>query len=317
MDSHVRLITMKLLLLAWILGGCQSLAKIPRSPQEALGLAEGLIKTGENDEAIATLDHFGVDPLSLEDKAHWYLLAGTATYKGGDSWDAFDLILDFIREHRFLPKIPALADLTYDIGETLAASDDSFWPFYSARQEAKGVLREFVSLYATRPQMPDALYRLAELAYEDGQYELARRRYTQIIQGRYGRSVWNTKAAFRVAMCYFLQLEGPEYDLQGMNQAKAELTDFLKNEIENPGFRKQAQVALRTVRSWLAEKQVGIAEFYRILNNPEGEHQHLLLAVTQYPLTPAAERAGKRLKKMAEEGETLDRAKTEKGGEPK
>ena len=56
MDSHVRLITMKLLLLAWILGGCQSLAKIPRSPQEALGLAEGLIKTGENDEAIATLE---------------------------------------------------------------------------------------------------------------------------------------------------------------------------------------------------------------------------------------------------------------------
>jgi outer membrane protein assembly factor BamD (BamD/ComL family) len=299
MHRHVRPILLQLLLLCSLFGGCQSLEKIPRVPQEALGLAEGLIQAGEHDEAVATLDYFGVDPLALEDKAHWYLLAGTATHRMGESWDAFVLIREFIREHRFLPRIPALADLTYDIGESLAASDASFWPFYSARDESRSVLREFVSLYGTRPQMPDALHRLAELAYEDEQFELARQRYTQIITGRYARSVWNTKAAFRVAMCYFRQLEGPEYDLEGMNLAKTELTDFLKSEVENPSFRKQAQVALRTVRSWLAQKHLGIAEFYRVLNNPAGEHHHLLIAVTKFPLTPAAERAGRRLEQIA------------------
>ncbi|MCH7891632.1 MAG: hypothetical protein IH921_09025, partial [Gemmatimonadetes bacterium] len=47
---------------------------------------------------------------------------------------------------------------------------------------------------------------------------------------------------------------------------------------------------LRTVRAWLAEKHVGIAQFYRVLNNRDGEHHHLLLAVTKFPLMmkPAA-----------------------------
>ncbi len=288
------------LLVGAALGGCQSLTTPPRGSVEALDMAKTLIEAKKYDEAIAVLQHYGAEPLALEDKSRWYLLGGTALYAAGEPWDAYELFRDFIREHSI--PAPARADLTYKIGETLAASDYSFWPFYSSRNETVQVLSTFVSLYSTRPQMPDALHRLGEIAYEDGKYELARHRFTQIITNRFDRSVWNTKAAFRVAMCYFRQLEGPEYDLEGMELAMRELTDFLKPELENPGFRREAQAALRTVRSWLGDKHLGIADFYLILRNRRGEYHHLLIALNQFPETAAAKRAAQRLEFLAKTG---------------
>lgn len=289
------------LLVCTALSGCQGLTLAPRGPVEALDLAESLIEAKKYDEVLPVLDYFGVESLALEDKSRWYLLGGTALYEGGEPWQAYDLFRDFIQQHSI--PAPALANLTYKIGEALAAANYSFWPFYSSRDEAVQVLSTFVSLYSTyRQQMPDALHRLGEIAYEDGNYELARHRFTQIITNRFDRSVWNTKAAFRVAMCYFRQLEGPEYDLEGMDQAMRELTDFLKPNFENPGFRQEAKAALRTVRSWLGDKHLGIADFYLTLRNRRGEHHHLLIALNQFPETPAAKRAARRLEFLAKTG---------------
>lgn len=299
MCFHRPLLSPCFCVLALVLAGCQAVTRIPKTPKDALTIGEELLAEKKPAEAIATLDYFGPDRLpGLDDKAKWYLLAGTARFQTGEAWDAYLLIRDFIREHRFLPLVPRLAKLTYQIGDQLAHSDGSFWIFYSDRQRGKTVLSDFVTVYSTNPHMPDALHRLGEIAYQDGRYELARERYTQIITGGYQNSVWNTKAVFRVAMCYFRRLEGPEYDLAEMEKAMVELTDFLKSDVENPKFRVEAQAALRTVHSWLAEKHESIASFYLQLGNVQGGRHHLNLARTQFPETAAAKRAGRRLMRL-------------------
>lgn len=266
-------------------------------PSESLGIARELIDAEDYYGALETLEYFGPDSLSVEERASWHLWGGTAYFRAGEAWDAFYLIRDFLDEGRFLPTTSDLADLTYEIGEQLATSDGSFWIFQSDRTEGTVVLKTFVSLYPRHPKMPDALHRLGEIAFEDGNYEVARERYTQIITDGYN-SVWNTKAAFRVAMCYFHRLEGPEYDLAEMNKAAIELTDFLDSQVEDLGFRREADAALQSVTSWLAQKYVSIAEFYFEIDNELGGRQNLRRAWEGYPETDAGAQAGQRLTEL-------------------
>ena len=92
-----------------VVSGCQSAAITPpKVPADAMGMAQTLIEAKNYDQALAVLHHFGAEPLSLEDKSRWYLLGGTALYRSGEPWDAFELFQDFIREHSI--PVPALAD---------------------------------------------------------------------------------------------------------------------------------------------------------------------------------------------------------------
>lgn len=276
-----------------LLEGCQTTpSRVPLDPRESLQLAEELLAADDLDQATATLEHFGATPLDKEDQAHWYLLAGTALFRSGEAWDAYELIRDFIENNFIQRRIPDLAELTYRIGEELATSDYSVWIFHSDRRQGAAVLATFVSLYSNNPRMADALHRLGELAFEDGNYELARERYTQI--GTYN-SVWNAKANFRIAMCYFRNLEGPDYDLAEMNRAMNELRDFLAGPAENPLFRQEAAEAFSVVREWIAGKHLIIGEFYAEVENPQGARHHLQIAIQEFPETAAAAEAQRRL----------------------
>lgn len=235
-------------------------------------MAEAFLEEGKNDSALLALDYFKPGDLpSTVDRQRWYWVGGTALYRTGDRFGAYEFIREFVRQvHYYAP----LADLLYRIGEDLAASKWSFWILVSDRIRAKTVLRDFVSHYPHDPHYCDAQYRLAEMAYEDGDYEQAKERFTKVFE-----SPWKTKALFRVAMCHYRRLEGPEYDLEEMTLALKELTDFLAHkEIDNPRYRAEAEAARSKVRADMAAKQLSIAEFYRELGNGVGRRTHLDLA---------------------------------------
>lgn len=275
-----------------VLASCESLPQAPRDPNDMLSMAQGYLDKGKYAETLAALEFFEPTALpSTGDRFRWYLLGGTALYRSNERWEAYQFIKDYVRkEHYHQP----LADLLYRIGEDLAASKSGFWAFYSDRDRSKVVLREFVTNYPHNPHYYDAQYRLAEMSYEDGEYEQARERFTKIFE-----SPWKTKALFRVAMCYFRRLEGAEYDQEEMTKAMQELTHFLERQgIENPEYRTEATAALRQVRSELAEKQGLIADFYATLGNRAGERHHLTLAASGFPDTEAGRAAAKRLGKM-------------------
>lgn len=296
----MRAITILSVLTILLSQGCQSITRIPLDPTDSLGIAKELTDSEDYYGALETLEYFGPDPLSVEDRAYWHLLGGTALLRAGEPWEAFALIRGFLDEGRFLLRTAELANLTYEIGEQLATSDGSFWVFQSDRTEGATVLKVFVSLYPRHKNMPDALHRLGEIAFEDGNYEVARERYTQIITDGYD-TFWSPKAAFRVAMCYFHRLEGPEYDLAEMEKAQVELTDFLSSTVDDLGFRREADSALRTVKSWLAQKYVSIAEFYFEVDNDRGGIENLRRAWQGYPETNAGAEAGQRLVEMGQD----------------
>jgi tetratricopeptide (TPR) repeat protein len=279
-----------LLLLIPCLAGCQTLAQPPGTAKEALTMAAGFLEAGEPDKALAVLDATGDTNLSLDDKSQFYLLVGTAEFRRNDPWAGYGRIRDFVQKHQFRRHSQELADLMFQIGETLALSDAGFLFFWSNRVRGRAVLKDFVSHYPTNPHENDAQYRLGEMSFEDGDYEDARQRFAKIIFD----SVWSTKAAFRVAMCYYRALEGPDYDLGEMEKAKNELTDFLASRVENPAYRAAAEQALSTVRAWLARKHVLIADFYFEVGNQRGGRHHLRLA-SGYGDTAPGERARRRL----------------------
>jgi outer membrane protein assembly factor BamD (BamD/ComL family) len=141
------------------------------------------------------------------------------------------------------------------------------------------------------------LHELAESAFRDQDYEFAKERYSQLIQD-YKSSEWVTLARFRVAMCYFHRLQGPDYDLGEMTRARNELRDFLATPNENPKMVTQSQGALRVVQEWLGRKHVLIADFYTTIENRYGTLHHLRIAATDFPDTAAGRVARQRLGKL-------------------
>lgn len=275
------------------LGACRSLDVPPQNSRECLALAQTYLEEQEYDMALTALGYFNPDGLSLDDQSLWYLIIGTANHRLGQHWAAYEEVRKFAIKRQFRRHSDQIANLLYDIGEALARRNSGFFLWFD-RQRARTVLKTLVSYYPANSHRDDARYRLGELAYGDGNFEEARLRFSNINVD----SVWNTKSLFRVAMCYYRNLHGPEYDLAEMEQARRELTGFLESRIENPQYRKVAATALANVHEMLAEKHQNIADFYFEIENQRGGLHHLQHAADRYPQSRAGQRAQKRLHQL-------------------
>lgn len=283
---------------SWLLliGGlcaCRSLDVPPQNSRECLALAQTYLEEQQYELALTALGYFDPDALSLDDQSLWYLILGTANHRLGKHWAAYEEMRTFAIKRQFRRHSEPIANLLYEVGEALARRKTGSFLWFD-RGRAKAVLKTLVSYYPANPHRDDAQYRLGELAYEDGDFVEARLRFSSISVD----SVWNTKSLFRVAMCYYRNLHGPDYDLGEMEQARKELTGFLESRIENPKYRKVAAAALANVHEMLAEKHRIIADFYFEIENQRGGLLHLQLAADKYPESRAGQEAQERLRKL-------------------
>jgi hypothetical protein len=266
-----------------------------QDPLSALALAEDRLQGGEFDVALALARTFGDTRYGRPDLERKKIIEAKALMGLGEHFEAYRRIRDFPDEHRFSVHFPQAEQIEFAAGKALVESTHSFLFFSNDADEGQAVLEHFVSHYPRSLTLaPDALRLLGEKAFTERSWALARERYGQILRD-FPSSEWAALARFKVAMSRFRQLKGPEYDLETMILARNELKDFLAGAPENPGFRAEANDALVRTRLWLAQKHLGIADYYKTLKNRYAEVEHLKMLVDEYGETEEAAKARARL----------------------
>jgi outer membrane protein assembly factor BamD (BamD/ComL family) len=256
---------------------CASAPAVAPDPEQMLGAAEALVATRAFDQALEQLELVTDDicPRRLRDRRD---LAMAAAHVGlGDQWNAFLVLEQFSDRYPHSELRPTVVEMLWEIGRTLATSDRGFWIFWSDRRAGRTVLEHLITRHPDTQRLADALRLLGDMAYEDRNYELAQERFRDLMRRR-PESEWVKYAGFRFAMSIVDSLQGPDYDLDKMNLAVRELTDFLAAAPENPELVRRARAALAQLREWRAARHVSIAGFYRRVGNEPGERYHLDIA---------------------------------------
>ena len=217
-----------------------------------------------------------------------------ARFGGGDGFAAFNVLRNYMEDHPLSSHLQEIERLTFEIGKSLIQSDRGFWIFWSDEDDGAFVLEHFVRRFSTSDLAADAYHLLGEAAYRHRRWESAQQFFRQITMF-HDRSAWVSKAMFRYAMAGFRSLVGPDYDLQQLDTVRRELESFLASDAENQDYKREAEDALRTTRTWIARKHVKIADFYAKVDNPNGHRYHLQRAADEYADTEAGLEAKQRL----------------------
>ena len=273
-----------------ILGACRATPSVADS-LTGLALAEEMMAQGDWARATDLLSEFEADNFEGEDQERFKLRLARSLMEIGEPWDAFKIIENFNEEHPFGRYLSTVQDIEFKAGAQLIKSDISFWIFSSDEEDGRIILEHFTIHHPRRGDLlPDALRLLGECAFSNEQWNEARKWFQRLISN-HPQSEWKVLARFRVAMCRFNLLVGPQYDIEAMSRARNALSDFLELETENPAFVATTGAALRTVERWLALKHIDIAEFYETVGNHQGHIHHLEKAAAEYPETPGGKRA--------------------------
>ena len=282
----------------WALAGCSSAPPIAsQDPVAALDATELLLQQKEYEKALQLVDAVDPDDLTGRDLERQELLMATCLFETGSGWKGFKAIRKFAEEHRFSDYLPQVEELQYRIGKQLMKSTTGYWIFGSDKEDGEVVLTEFVQRFSANLHVPEALKMLGDLAFEEKRYFIARERYKQILK-EFPHSEWAALARFKIPIAQFHGLIGPQYNLEEMQLTRRELQDYLDTNPERPEFREEAQKAQQTVIDWIAQRHVIIANFYRTIENRDGEVLHLQIAAGDFPATKWGERALARLRKL-------------------
>ena len=274
-----------------LLAGCAGAPATDQDPEPQLANAEALVAAGNYQAALDQLELLTDEacPKRLRDRRD--MAKATANAGLGELWDAFLVLEKFSDLYPHSELRPTVVEMLWDIGRTLAKSDRGFLFFWSDRHAGQTALEHLITRHPDTPRLADALRLLGDMAYEDGEYEMAQERFRDLMR-KHPESEWVKYARFRFAMSIVASLQGPDYDLDKMNHAVRELRDFLAAGPENRDIVTQAEAALARLLEWRAERHLRIADFYRTVGNVSGQRYHLGIAgSSEFEKTSAHARA--------------------------
>jgi outer membrane protein assembly factor BamD (BamD/ComL family) len=188
-------------------------------------------------------------------------------------FEAFEALQDLPSAYPLSELRPIVMRMLWDLAEALRRRDDGFLFFWSDRTGARTVLEHLTTNYPDSPRVGDALKILGDLAYEDGEFELAQQRYGDLMLNH--PDEWVAYARFRYGMSIVGCLEGAEYDLVRIEEADRELSGFLAGRFENPDMNQAAEATVAMLRNWQITHELGVASFYARIANAPGELHHL------------------------------------------
>lgn len=268
--------------------GCSS-APVEPAPDAGpvLAEAEALLAAGNYEasrELLESRDRASF-PKRLQDR---YDLTLARAFAGlGSAWESYLTLRDFADRYPHSELRDEVIALEYEIGRALIRSDQGFLFFWSDKRGGRTVLEHLVTRYPANAHLADALRLLGDLAFEEGDFELAQERFRDLLR-KQPESEWVPYARFRFAMSLVTSLQGPEYDLDRMEHATNELRHFLEDPPENPEFVREATEALAKIVRWQAERHILIADFYATVGNEYGRRTHLAIAASpKFEGTPA------------------------------
>ena len=216
------------------------------------------------------------------------LIAADEYNRRGDSVDSFRLIkkLDqkFPTHHLRSEAGRVLADAGLEI-----AKDDSYFLFiFPRRARAKEVLEYLVLNYPSEKRCDQAYATLAWLYEQEENWERAVERHQDLLL-YHPASPIATASEARIPQLRLISITSPEYDRQELSGARDELTAWLER---HAGHELEESVRLDLAECYLRlhESDMGIARFYKRVDNPFGARFHATRASEEARLAGDSER---------------------------
>ncbi len=262
-----------------------------RAAREVEGLSvdlrdevEGLMETCAA-RRIDELSAPGADPEELAELAQSDLpqqlsvsaglLAARRFLEADESYDAYktlkDLEIAFPRHHGR----SEASELLVEAGLRLIRSGKGWW-LWLERDEGIEVLEFVVLSYPSERRCDEAFFELARAYEEDHEYALAIQRHEELIVSHLD-SPYSVQSQAYIPRLRLIMLESPEYDRKDLLRARTEIEAWLAahagHALEGEVRLDYADCLARLVRS-----DLGIARFYRRIDQPYGARFHALRA---------------------------------------
>ncbi len=259
-----------------LIPACSSLEGPPRSASE-LDSARTLHVEGQHEAAWDIISDFEAEEFDLAAQREFNVLAGDVT----------DALGDWNRTVRFYeaamvqpgPASQALRveQRLLELGIELLEGKRKVLIFFSDRGRGLVTLENLAFAGQFRSTRAEALARIAEYRFAQGAYVDAAQFYAGLLDPTLAGLGYEDHAAFRLGMCAYLRLEPdkPKGTViqQGLDQFHAYLRDFPQGL-----SRAEAEAARADLAERLGEYHLMLADYYRRIDNPQGERFHLEIA---------------------------------------
>ena len=185
----------------------------------------------------------------------------------------------------------AAASLLVEIGLELADDKSKFLWFFNRRNDGIAVL-EYVVLNAPwEPRCDEAYFKLGQLYEEDLEWQLAIERHENLV-------LYHPDSRLRpysqglIPHLRLMSIDSPEYDRNELVDARAELEAWLLKygESVDEELERQVRIDLTDCLRRLADSDIGIARFYRRVDNDYGQNLHAERALQEAELAGDTER---------------------------
>lgn len=196
-----------------------------------------------------------------------------------DLMDGFRLIKKLDRKYPTHHLRADVGRLLADIGLGVAARKGNYLLFFSRSQPAKEVLDYLVLNYPSERRCDVAYATLADLHVDDERWELAIEAHQNLLL-YHPDSPLALESEAAIPKLRLTGITSPEYDRRELLRARGELEAWLER---HPDSELDEEVRLDLAEAYLRlyESDMGIARFYRRVDNPYGARFHAGRAVEE------------------------------------
>ncbi len=164
-------------------------------------------------------------------------------------------------------------------GLNMASDTWSFLGLFRTRDDGMAALEYLVVTYPTEPRCDEAFAKLAQIYEDQGEWDLAIQRWSELIKWQRGSSL-KAQAEARIPRVRLQKIESPEFDRAEILQAQTELKFWLER---HPGHEWEnavrADLADAKLRLLLSDEMA--ARYYRRIRKPVGARLHAERALAQ------------------------------------
>jgi tetratricopeptide (TPR) repeat protein len=198
----------------------------------------------------------------------------------GERMKAFRLIKRLDAKFPQHPEKLAAGRILFQIGESLAKDDGTYWLFFSYKSNAPQVLEYMVMNHPSAPRGDEALTILASLYEDSGRWDLAIEKHQDLLLW-FPASRRAIRSQADIPRLRLRALGSPEYDRFEMTLAREEFEAWLAEytgRAELADLETQVRRNLADAVRRLADNDLDVARFYARVANPEGARYHALRA---------------------------------------
>ena len=221
------------------------------------------------------------------------LVAAEEYANRGDRVEAFRVIKKLDQKYPTHHLRAEAGRILADVGLAIAADDSNFLFFFPRRARAKEVLEYMVVNYPSEPRCDEAYSTLGWLFERNEEWERAIEHHQDLLL-YHPESAYAIDSEARIPKLRLISITSPEYDRQELVRARDELVNWLKR---HEGDENEEAVRLDLGECYLRlhESDMGIARFYKRVDNDFGARFHGNRAAEEARLAGDEERESKAL----------------------